>query len=102
VVSFISSPSLRLRPEERGRAARHVRASVDEMQGLATAHCGAETMTASPTVDLRALAYVGATLTQRAWVERRDGRRWFVRGEFHEGERLLAEAHGLWLVPRAT
>jgi acyl-coenzyme A thioesterase PaaI-like protein len=72
----------------------------DEGMGLVTAHLGAETMTASLTVDLRAPAYVGATLTQRAWADRRDGRKWFMRGEVHEGDRLLAEAHGLWLEPR--
>jgi acyl-coenzyme A thioesterase PaaI-like protein len=74
----------------------------DEGMGLVPVCLGAETMTASLTVDLRAPAYVGATLTQRAWLERREGRKWFVRGEVHEGERLLAEAHGLWLGPRAT
>jgi hypothetical protein len=32
--------------------------------------------------------------------ERHEGRKWFVRGEVHEGDRLLAEAHGLWIEPR--
>jgi len=72
----------------------------DEGLGLVCLHLGAEAMTASLTVDLRAPAYVGATLIQRAWVERREGRKWFLRGEVHEGERLLAEARGLWIEPR--
>jgi len=72
----------------------------DEGMGLVCHHLGAETMTASLTVDLRAPAYVGATLTQRAWLERHEGRKWFIRGEVHEGDRLLAEAHGLWIEPR--
>ena len=73
----------------------------DEVLGVLTSHLGAtETMTASLTVDFRSPAYVGAVLTQRAWLERRDGRKWFVRAEVHEGERLVAEAHGLWLEPR--
>jgi acyl-coenzyme A thioesterase PaaI-like protein len=75
-------------------------AFLDEGMGLVAQGLGFEVMTASLTVDLRAPAYVGATLTQRAWLERREGRKWFVRGEVHEAERLLAEAHGLWIEPR--
>jgi acyl-coenzyme A thioesterase PaaI-like protein len=73
----------------------------DEAMGLVGHHLGVDALTASLTVDLRAPAYVGAVLTQRAWLERHEGRKWFVRGEIHEGERLLAEAHGLWIEPRA-
>ncbi len=67
---------------------------------VASAH-GAETMTAGLTVDFRSPAYVGAVLTLRAWVDRHEGRKWFMRGEIHEGERLVAEAHGLWIEPRS-
>jgi acyl-CoA thioesterase FadM len=69
---------------------------------LVTVHHGVNAMTASLTVDLRAPAYVGATLTQRAWLERREGRKWFVRGEVREGDRLLAEAGGLWIESRTS
>src|SRR4029450_703591 len=58
-------------------------------------HRGAEPTPASLTVDLRAPAYVGAVLTQRGWVDRREGRKWFLRSEVHEDGCLLAEAHGL-------
>jgi acyl-coenzyme A thioesterase PaaI-like protein len=77
-----------------------VMAFLDEGLGLVTAHHGADAMTASLTVDLRTPAIVGAILRQRAWLERRDGRKWFVRGEVHEGDRLVAEASGLWIEPR--
>jgi uncharacterized protein (TIGR00369 family) len=72
-------------------------AFIDEALGLACQNLGAETMTASLTVDLRAPAYVGAVLAQRAWVERHEGRKWYMRSEVHEDQRLLAEAHGLWI-----
>jgi acyl-coenzyme A thioesterase PaaI-like protein len=72
----------------------------DEALGLVSHHLGAATMTATLTVDLRAPAYVGATLSQRAWCERREGRKWSMRGEVHEGGRLIAEARGLWIEPR--
>jgi acyl-coenzyme A thioesterase PaaI-like protein len=74
----------------------------DEGMGLVCFTFGIESMTASLTVDLRAPAYVGDTLTQRAWLERQDGRKWFIRGEVHEGQRLLAEARGLWIEPRSA
>jgi acyl-coenzyme A thioesterase PaaI-like protein len=74
----------------------------DEGLGLVCMHFGAAPMTASLTVDLRAPVYVGATLKQRAWLERHEGRKWFLRGEVHEGDRLVAEARGLWIEPRGT
>jgi acyl-coenzyme A thioesterase PaaI-like protein len=78
-------------------------AFIDEALGLVSClHVAGDTMTASLTVDLRAPAGVGATLTQRAWVERNEGRKWFVRSEVHEGDRLLAEARGLWIAPRQS
>jgi uncharacterized protein (TIGR00369 family) len=72
----------------------------DEALGLVCKHLGAETMTASLTVDFRAPAYVGATLELRARVERREGRKWYMRGEAYELDRLLAEARGLWIEVR--
>lgn len=72
----------------------------DEGMGLVCHLHGVESMTASLTVDLRAPAFVGALLTQRAWLERHEGRKWFIRGEVHEGDRLVAEARGLWIEPR--
>jgi acyl-coenzyme A thioesterase PaaI-like protein len=76
-------------------------AFLDEGLGLVTLQHAADAMTASLTVDLRAPVYVSAVLTQRAWVERREGRKWFLRAEVHEGDRLVAEAHGLWIEPRS-
>jgi acyl-coenzyme A thioesterase PaaI-like protein len=74
----------------------------DEVLGALTTLVGADdAMTASLTVDFRSPAYTGAVLTQRAWLERRDGRKWFVRGEVHDDDRLVAEARGLWIEPRS-
>jgi uncharacterized protein (TIGR00369 family) len=69
----------------------------DEALGLLCKHLGGETMTANLTVDFRAPVYVGATLELRAWVERHDGRKWCVRAEAYEDDRLIAEARGLWI-----
>ena len=75
-------------------------AFLDEAMGLVCYTFGVEAMTASLTIDLRAPVHVGAALTQRAWLEGREGRKWFIRAEVHEGERLVAEARGLWIEPR--
>jgi len=74
----------------------------DEALGLLCKHLGAETMTASLTVDFRAPVHVGATLELRSWVELREGRKWRMRGEAYEGDRLLAEARGLWIEARPS
>src|SRR5439155_2412302 len=62
----------------------------DEALGLVCLHLGAETMTAGLTVDFRAPVDVGATLELRAWVERREGRKWCMRGEAYDGDRPRA------------
>ncbi len=77
-------------------------AFLDEAMGLVCFVNGVETMTANLNVDLRAPVFVGAKLEQRAWLERQEGRKWFIRAEVHEGERLVAEARGLWIVPRSV
>jgi acyl-coenzyme A thioesterase PaaI-like protein len=74
----------------------------DEALGLVCMHLGAETMTASLTVDFRAPVYVGATLDLRAWVEGRDGRKWRICGETRDRDRLVAEARGLWIAARSA
>ena len=74
---------------------------LDEALGLTCLNRGVDAMTANLQVDHHASAYAGAVLTERAWVERHEGRKWYLRAEVHEGDRLLAEARGLWVVPRA-
>jgi len=76
-------------------------AFLDEAMGLVCFVHGVEAMTANLNVDLRAPVYVGASLEQRAWLERREGRKWFIRGEVHWDGRLVAEARGLWISPAA-
>lgn len=53
--------------------------------------------TASLRTDFRAVTPVGVRLQMRAWIEREEGRKRFVRGELTHGGRVCAEAEGLFL-----
>jgi acyl-coenzyme A thioesterase PaaI-like protein len=75
-------------------------AFLDEAMGLVCFVNGVAAMAANLNIDLRAPVFVGASLEQRAWLERQEGRKWFVRGEVFWDGRLVAEARGLWIVPR--
>lgn len=81
-----------------------VMAFLDEGLGLLCQETagGLDAMTARLSVNLRSPAFVGDVLDQRAWVELAEGRKIFVRGEVRSGDRLVADAEGLWIVPRAA
>ncbi len=70
----------------------------DEVLGL-LGNSGGTTMarTAYLHTDFRAVTPLDTDLALRAWVERVDGRKRFVRGEIRAGERLCAEAEGLFV-----
>jgi acyl-coenzyme A thioesterase PaaI-like protein len=71
----------------------------DDLLGMAAAmHAGSVTRTASLTVDYRSVTPLNTELTVRAWAERQDGRKVYVRATMHDGDRLCAEAHGLFIV----
>ncbi|QBS45183.1 PaaI family thioesterase [Nocardia sp. CS682] len=71
----------------------------DDLLGLAAAvHAGAVTRTASLTVDYRSVTPLNTELKVRAWAERQEGRKVYVRATLHDGDRLCAEAHGLFIV----
>ncbi|WP_327115309.1 PaaI family thioesterase [Nocardia sp. NBC_01730] len=77
----------------------HVAIGFDDLLGMTAAvHTGAVTRTASLTVDYRAITPLNTELKVRAWVERREGRKVYVRATLHDGERLCAEANGLFIV----
>ncbi|MFI9508254.1 PaaI family thioesterase [Nocardia sp. NPDC052566] len=85
-----------------GNAAAHggqIAAGFDDLLGMAAAvHAGAVTRTASLTVDYRSVTPLNTELTLHAWAERQEGRKVFVRATLHDGDRLCAEAHGLFIV----
>ncbi len=71
----------------------------DDLLGMAAAmHAGEVTRTASLTVDYRSITPLDTELRVHAWVERQEGRKVYVRATMHDGERLCAEAQGLFIV----
>ena len=50
--------------------------------------------------DYRSVTPIGVPLQITAWLERLDGRKQFVRGQLHDGDRLCAQAEGLWVALR--
>ncbi|MFR9752331.1 PaaI family thioesterase [Nocardia sp. 004] len=71
----------------------------DDLLGMAAAvHTGSVTRTASLTVDYRSVTPLNTELSVRAWAEHSEGRKVYVRATLHDGDRLCAEAHGLFIV----
>jgi len=79
----------------------HVMAAFDDLLGVGQAASGTAGFTGTLTVRMVARTPLGERIDYEAGVEGRDGRKVFMRGESrHEGE-LLAEAHGVFIAPRA-
>jgi acyl-coenzyme A thioesterase PaaI-like protein len=68
----------------------------DEMLG-AVAGTVTPSRTASLTVDYRSLTPMAVELRVEGWVDRVEGRKIYVRGRLLDGERVCAEADGLFV-----
>lgn len=85
-----------------GRLAAHggyISLLFDELAGYATMHRVTEgfARTAFLKVDYRSLTPTDTLLGVRVWVDRIEGRKLFVRGTLHDGDRLCAEMDALFL-----
>lgn len=71
----------------------------DEVLGraAATAIPDKRLRTAYLRTDFRALTPLNTRLEVRGWLERRQGRKYFVRGELRHGEVVCADAEGLFI-----
>lgn len=70
----------------------------DEVLGiLASLAAGGITRTAYLHTDYRALTPIDTELEAAAWIDRVEGRKWFVRGEIRHGDVVCAEGEGLFL-----
>jgi acyl-coenzyme A thioesterase PaaI-like protein len=74
-----------------------VAASFDEVLGFAQSISGRAGMTGTLTVRYRSPTPLYEELRFKAWVERVEGRKIFVAGTCHAGERLTAEAEGIFI-----
>ncbi len=70
----------------------------DDLGGMASAlHIEGICRTAYLKVDYRSLTPLDTELTMRTWVDSYEGRKVFVRGTLHDGDRLCAEVDGLFI-----
>ncbi|MFF2557707.1 PaaI family thioesterase [Nocardia sp. NPDC058058] len=77
----------------------HIALGFDDLLGMTAAvHTRAVTRTAYLHVDYRSITPLNTELAVHGWVERVEGRKVFVRATLHDGERLCAEANGLFLM----
>lgn len=75
-----------------------IAATFDELLGVVQA--GTLRLTVDLQVSYRAPAPLHSELRYTTWLERIDGRKAHVSGTLHEGDRLCAEARGLFVEPR--
>ena len=48
------------------------------------------------------LTPIGKPIRMRSWIDRREGRKTFIKGSMHVGDRLCAEAEGVFIQPRIS
>lgn len=75
----------------------YVAAAFDEVLGAAQSLSGEQGMTARLTVNYRSPTPLCEPLRIEAWLDRREGRKIFVTGQMFAGDRLTAEAEGLFI-----
>ena len=75
----------------------------DELLGCLGAMREVGGFTGTLTIRYRSLTPIGEKIRMRAWIDRVEGRKTFIRGSFHRGEpgsgeeRLCAEAEGIFI-----
>lgn len=76
----------------------HVAVAFDDLGGMASAlKVRSITRTAYLTVSYRSLTPLNTPLRCRTWVDVQDGRKNFVKGTLHDGDRLCAEFDALFI-----
>ncbi|MBM7365947.1 PaaI family thioesterase [Gordonia hydrophobica] len=76
----------------------HVAIAFDDLGGMAAAlKLGGVARTGYLTVHYRSLTPLETPLAIRTWVERFEGRKYFVRGTLYDGDRLCAEMEALFI-----
>jgi acyl-coenzyme A thioesterase PaaI-like protein len=86
-----------------GRGAVHggmVPLLFDEIMGRLVSHHRPKVRTAYLKIDYRQITPIGVPLTVQAEVMREEGRKIFAHGRLQQGDALLAEAEGLFVIQR--
>lgn len=75
----------------------YVAGAFDEVLGAAQSLSGAPGMTGTLTIRYRSPTPLHTEVRFTAWIDREEGRKIFTRGELHAGDRLCAEAEGVFV-----
>jgi len=71
---------------------------LDDALGSIPILLGRPSVTAKLTIDFRAPVLLGCTVQIAAWLEREEGRKFFVAGELRHENSVVAEGSGLFLM----
>lgn len=74
----------------------------DELLGSLGALRDIGGFTGTLNIRYRSLTPIGKSIRMHSWLERREGRKTFVMGTMHDGERLCAEAEGIFIQPKIS
>ncbi len=47
-------------------------------------------------------AMMSESIRMRSWIDRHEGRKAFIKGTMHQGDRLCAEAQGIFIQPKIS
>ena len=79
----------------------HVAALMDELLGVTCVMCGHGGYTGTLSVRYLSPTPLDMELSGKAWVETINGRKAVIVGELRAGDRVCAEAEGLFIKPKA-
>ena len=74
----------------------------DELLGCLGAMLGVGGFTGTLTIRYLALTPLDQPIRMRSWLDRREGRKTFIRGTMHDGATLCAEAEGIFIRPKKS
>ena len=74
----------------------------DELLGALGALRDIGGFTGTLTIRYVSLTPIGESIRMRSWIDRREGRKAFIKGTMHHGERLCAEAEGIFIRPKGS
>jgi hypothetical protein len=74
----------------------------DELLGSLGALCDIGGLTGTLNIRYRSLTPIGKPIRMRSWIDRHEGRKSFIMGTMHHGDRLCAEAEGIFIRPKIS
>ena len=74
----------------------------DELLGTTGAMLDTGGFTGTLSIRYESLTPLGRPIRMRGWIDRREGRKIFIRGTMHDGDRLCAQAEGVFIQPRES